>query len=555
MSVVGSSTTTIQPQPGGEGVALVILVVVSGFLLWVGAHSLAGAIALDLYRGVIEVPNGIRPLPWSTLGLNVLSGALAGLLIGVLRHKRRGLAAEALADAALTPELIASGRLGLATVLFHLVLGAGAGALLALIGLVSPLQLLGGHYAVDTSAPVLALLTGAGMFNGGGAPPAALDLWLIMFVILLLVVLATIVLGMLASGLAGFAANLLLASATRATGSAAGGILARLAGARVEEDGAKLESGWIWRAMLTGFLAGTWTGSVSTLLVLTGIYLARGRIGAAMPGPVVDAPSVHELPGLRFVAQSRDRRTLYAIASDEVHELDVVSGREDQWSPSEQGERARRLWEEERIGVGEFEGARGWPGDSDPDPIRARQVTLHMIAGRPTLFDERTGAPLRAMEAPPRVTEVTLAGLAAGRLAGWVGYPEHYVVVWDVASGRILRRFQGPADWPYVELSPDGRILLMKEGSRLRLWDLDGARSWRLAGPAGELRTFAWSEDGRMLATGAEIDGDRGEARLWDLSTGRAVWQATGRRISEILVGPRYVALPGDQRFTVYRVH
>jgi dipeptidyl aminopeptidase/acylaminoacyl peptidase len=93
-------------------------------------------------------------------------------------------------------------------------------------------------------------------------------------------------------------------------------------------------------------------------------------------------------------------------------------------------------------------------------------------------------------------------------------------VLFDVATGRELRRFEGHTDWvPHVAFSPDGHTLAT--GSRdntAKLWDVaTGRERMTLSGHRGLVEFVAFSPDGRTLATASW---DR-TVKLWEVATGK----------------------------------
>jgi mono/diheme cytochrome c family protein len=113
------------------------------------------------------------------------------------------------------------------------------------------------------------------------------------------------------------------------------------------------------------------------------------------------------------------------------------------------------------------------------------------------------------------------------------------VRLWDVATGRELRRFEGHTDEvTCVAFTPDGRRLLTGSRDRtLRLWDAQtGKELRRLRGHTDAVRAVAVSADGRRAATGA----DDGTVRLWDLTRGVEVGCLTGhtRTVRAVALAP-----------------
>jgi WD40 repeat protein len=101
-------------------------------------------------------------------------------------------------------------------------------------------------------------------------------------------------------------------------------------------------------------------------------------------------------------------------------------------------------------------------------------------------------------------------------LGGGVTPGEHFVVFWDVASGKELRRIQSPQEHfhsAHLALSPDGKVLATG-GVPIRLWDSATARELFAVGGNGFHIAFA--PDGRTLASwgGRSVD-------LIETSTGK----------------------------------
>jgi RNA polymerase sigma factor (sigma-70 family) len=138
---------------------------------------------------------------------------------------------------------------------------------------------------------------------------------------------------------------------------------------------------------------------------------------------------------------------------------------------------------------------------------------------RPALLDVATGKPGRALRRlPESATALTFS--ADGRLL-LGGLADGTLAVWDVGTGKALRRWHGHThSVSLLRLAPDGKTLASAshfEGA-LRLWELAGGKEvLPLAGHRGPARPLYFSADGRRLLTTGRDNTLRG----WDLATGR----------------------------------
>ncbi len=91
------------------------------------------------------------------------------------------------------------------------------------------------------------------------------------------------------------------------------------------------------------------------------------------------------------------------------------------------------------------------------------------------------------------------------------------ILVWDVASGRLLRDFPATGNrmWP-IAFSPDSRFIATCHGSEIMLYELaTGEEAARLSGHETYLTCIVFHPDGRHLTSGAWD----GTTLVWDLST------------------------------------
>jgi WD40 repeat protein/uncharacterized caspase-like protein len=154
-----------------------------------------------------------------------------------------------------------------------------------------------------------------------------------------------------------------------------------------------------------------------------------------------------------------------------------------------------------------------------------------------------------------------------GRLVA-TGHNGGDVVVWDVASGREVRRLRdnsgdpGAQDvdgWLWGAFSPDGRLLATSVGPNLRLWDLwTGKRLW-LATHADQAFFTPPEADGQppvafaFAAAGRQVVVEGTQYRLtWDARTGRMLSRVRHTRPGKELESfelrpPRTAVSPGGR--------
>jgi uncharacterized protein YjbI with pentapeptide repeats len=130
----------------------------------------------------------------------------------------------------------------------------------------------------------------------------------------------------------------------------------------------------------------------------------------------------------------------------------------------------------------------------------------------------------------PEVTRVDLGNAFADPCTSVCWHANHPVLasghesgnvrLWDLESGREIRRFEGHGNSVQsVAFSPNGKCLASGSGDNtVRLWDLGSDRALRtLEGHRKAVQSVAFSPNGKCLASGS-LDNT---VRLWDSDSGR----------------------------------
>ena len=159
------------------------------------------------------------------------------------------------------------------------------------------------------------------------------------------------------------------------------------------------------------------------------------------------------------------------------------------------------------------------------------------------LWDVATGREIRRFEGHAS-SVVSVAFSPDGHL-GLTGSMDSTARLWDVATGREVRRFEGHSGMVVaVAFSPDGhRVLTGGWDHTARLWEVAAGREiHRFENGSSGVDSVAFSPDGRSVLTGGEDN----VARLWEVETGKEIRRFEGH--SEWILS---VAFSPDGRFVV----
>ncbi len=155
--------------------------------------------------------------------------------------------------------------------------------------------------------------------------------------------------------------------------------------------------------------------------------------------------------------------------------------------------------------------------------------------GRIGLWDPQTGQALPPLEGEAAVLPKPEGGRAVtfspdGRLLAAAGPNDKTVMLWDLASRRLLGRLVGHSENVLAAtFSADGRTLATASADKkVMLWEVATRKALGtvLEGHANRVDSVAFSSDGRMLASASE---DR-TVILWDVDRGRLLARLEGHQ-------------------------
>ncbi len=145
------------------------------------------------------------------------------------------------------------------------------------------------------------------------------------------------------------------------------------------------------------------------------------------------------------------------------------------------------------------------------------------------LWDVETGKEIKRFEGHTGL--IFHAAFLPGEKLVVTSSTDRTVRLWDPKTGKEVRKLTGHTGevW-HTAVSPDGRHLLSGGMDRtLRLWDVKTGKELRVIKADMGIAQVAFTPDGKRFATRSWFGGDHG-VRLWDLKSGQEVhrflWEA-----------------------------
>jgi WD40 repeat protein len=217
----------------------------------------------------------------------------------------------------------------------------------------------------------------------------------------------------------------------------------------------------------------------------------------------------------------------------------------------------------ERRGPAELGFGQGWnaltPGEQGAafSPDATRIVT---VGGQPgvheaTVWDSGTGAELLALTG--HTNQVLCAAFSPDGTRIVTGSVDGTAKVWDARTGapRLEMNWHN-GELHIVAVSPDGTRIVTGGGETYQsgkpgtatVWDArTGTALLELKGFRGPVKSAAFSRDGTRIVTGSYwveegdlLHGSRGEARVWDARTGKALLELKGftEGVNDVAISP-----------------
>src|SRR5262249_17402663 len=143
------------------------------------------------------------------------------------------------------------------------------------------------------------------------------------------------------------------------------------------------------------------------------------------------------------------------------------------------------------------------------------------------LWDVNTGRPLHQFKARTYDCSFALSP-DAKTLAVGDRSKDQTIWLWDVTSGKELRRLHGHRGWvPSVAFSPDSKTLAAGDSEGIvRLWDVNAGKMIRQMAEGRYVESVTFSPDGKTVVAG----GWNHVIYVWDTATGKEVFPPAGHQ-------------------------
>ena len=187
----------------------------------------------------------------------------------------------------------------------------------------------------------------------------------------------------------------------------------------------------------------------------------------------------------------------------------------------------------------------------DLNELRKYEPPAERAVERPDLYGDPLPPGVRARMGSVRfrhgsgIHSVAFSPDSKTVLVGAAGNAGVSLCLWDVGTGKELRRFHGYENhWTnHVAFSPDGRTVAASTDATIYFWEAaTGKRLGKLIRHKDSINCFAFSPDGKIVAAaGGYRPGYEDFAiRLWDLETGEETCCLVGHEtaVSQIMFTP-----------------
>jgi WD40 repeat protein/predicted Ser/Thr protein kinase len=147
-------------------------------------------------------------------------------------------------------------------------------------------------------------------------------------------------------------------------------------------------------------------------------------------------------------------------------------------------------------------------------------------SGTIRIFDVAAGKQVQRLRPGPNLWYNVAAFVPGGKYLAAAYKDDKDLYLWDVARGKIVRKFTGHTDLEIgLAVSPDGkRILSWGRDATLRLWDVETGKELKKLEGHADKAEGVFSPDGKKILT---FSPDK-TLRLWDVETGKGLKMLEG---------------------------